>query len=55
MHFYFGTHILSFQFKELYKTILMNENLIKENKRLIEVFPEGVLIQKPISDTNDQL
>ena len=33
----------------------MNENLIQENKRLIEVFPEGVLIQKPASDTNDQL
>ena len=33
----------------------MNENLIQENKRLIEVFPEGVLIQKPASDANYQL
>ena len=52
-YFFVGTHILYVLFKELYRVILLNEKLVKEMKRLIEVFPEAVIIQKHTDQEND--
>jgi hypothetical protein len=45
--FYFWVlcYIVNYRLKELYKTIHYNENLITQNKKVVEVFPHGVIIE----------
>lgn len=52
--FFIGTKILYGQFSLLYQTIYENEQLVKEMKKLLEIFPEGVLITKEHNFSNDQ-
>jgi len=43
--FVLSNYVLDLRFRELYKTIIDNENLLKQNRKLMEAFPDGVVVE----------
>jgi hypothetical protein len=41
----FLCYTLNYRLRELHRTIIHNENLIKQNKQVVKTFPHGVLIE----------
>ena len=45
IYFILSNYVLNMRFKELYKTIIENKKLLKQNRTLMEAFPDGVIVQ----------
>lgn len=54
-YMYASSSMLYNKVKEIYSVLFTNERLLKEIKRLIEIFPEGVLIKSRDNSTNNKI
>jgi nucleoid DNA-binding protein len=52
IYFVLSNYVLNLRFRELYKTIIDNENLLKQNRKLMEAFPDGVVVEDLNGDGN---